>query len=206
MSVEIKIPTIEGLTLKTKGTYVEEDISVTIGIPHYDGSASDDITPEIDALLERTLVKYYNDRITMLGNGAFNGCVSLKELVLPNVTSIGASFSGVIKLDRLEIPKLELIGIKGFDYVSFPELIAPLKQVGNYGIMGNDKLERIIITQDEVVCVLGGANVFQQSTILTSTDKGFVYVPDSRLEEYKQATNWSAIAHKIKPISELEEE
>jgi hypothetical protein len=67
-------------------------------------------------------------------------------------------------------------------------------------------LERLIITQNEVVCTLGGANVFQATTIATSETMGFVYVPDTLVDSYKTATNWSAVAHKIKPMSELEEE
>ena len=207
MSVEIKVPTIDGLTLKTKDTYVDKDIVVSVGIPHYDGSANEDVTPNEDAILMRTLVKYRNDRITMLGAGSFMQFPTLKELILPNVTSMnGSCFTGGISFNKLEMPKLETIGIKGFDYVSFPKLKAPLKTIANYGLMGNATLEKLIITQDEVVCKLGGASVFQASTIVTSETMGFVYVPDTLVEEYKVATNWSAIAHKIKPISELEGE
>lgn len=205
MSVEIKIP-MKGMTLNTKNKYVADDITITPEVVKYRGEASVDISPDEDAILMRTIVKYRNDRITKLGNGAFMQCPTLKELILPNVISIGASFSGGMSLNKLEMPKLEEIGIKGFDYISFPELKAPLKKVSNYGIMGNSKLERLIITQDEVVCTLGGTGVFQATTIATSETMGFVYVPDALVEQYKVATNWSAIAHKIKPISELEGE
>ena len=38
MAVKINIPTIEGMTLKTKGKYVADDIFVNVDIPKYDGS------------------------------------------------------------------------------------------------------------------------------------------------------------------------
>ena len=38
MSVEIKVLTINGLTLKTKDTYVDDDIAITLDLPRYDGS------------------------------------------------------------------------------------------------------------------------------------------------------------------------
>lgn len=37
MSVEIKIPTVKGITLNTKNKYVEDDIALTVAIPRYDG-------------------------------------------------------------------------------------------------------------------------------------------------------------------------
>lgn len=40
MAVKINIPTIEGMTLKTKGKYVADDIFVNVDIPKYDGSYS----------------------------------------------------------------------------------------------------------------------------------------------------------------------
>ena len=38
MSVEIKIPTINGITLNTKNKYIEDDIAITLDLPRYDGS------------------------------------------------------------------------------------------------------------------------------------------------------------------------
>jgi hypothetical protein len=38
MSVEIKILTVNGLTLNTKNKYVKDDIAITLDLPKYDGS------------------------------------------------------------------------------------------------------------------------------------------------------------------------
>ena len=35
---------------------------------------------------------------------------------------------------------------------------------------------------------------------------GYIYVPDSLVDSYKTATNWSTYASQIKPISELPQE
>ena len=50
--------------------------------------------------------------------------------------------------------------------------------------------------------ILGTVN----STYNPNGDKdGYIYVPDSLVENYKSATNWSTYATQIKPLSELEE-
>ena len=50
------------------------------------------------------------------------------------------------------------------------------------------------------VCVLTNGNAFTNTPISYGT--GFVYIPDNLVSSYKTATNWSALANSIKPISE----
>ena len=64
MAVEIKVPTIDGLTLNTKNKRVKDDIAITIGIPHYDGTVSDDFTRELDEFINGTMKEYSNDKLT----------------------------------------------------------------------------------------------------------------------------------------------
>lgn len=74
MSVEIKIPTKNGLTLNTKNKYCPDDIAITIGIPHYDGSfivASADILPDEYtklAYIESTGEQYIDTEFNMTTN------------------------------------------------------------------------------------------------------------------------------------------
>lgn len=62
MPVEIRVPTINGITLNTKNKYVKEDINVTVGIPKYDYSNSENVMytglsqSQIDALKNIKLV------------------------------------------------------------------------------------------------------------------------------------------------------
>ena len=66
---------------------------------------------------------------------------------------------------------------------------------------GNCKVLAKFIIRTESVCILGNTNVFANidSSVLN------IYVPDSLVDSYKTATNWSTYADQIKPISELEE-
>lgn len=47
-----------------------------------------------------------------------------------------------------------------------------------------------------------GSNVFKSTPIADGT--GYIYVPDTLVDSFKTATNWSTYADQIKPISELE--
>ena len=114
MSVEIKIPTINGLTLNTKNKRVKDDIAITIGIPRYDGSNSEGATPEIDAFLGGNLTEYTNDRIKETKYGFCNN-YTITTVSMANVEFVGdRTFSGAAKLENVNMPKLKKVGPYGF--------------------------------------------------------------------------------------------
>lgn len=115
MSVEIKIPTIDGLTLNTKNKYVKDDISITVGIPRYNGSASDDVTPEIDKFLQGEITKLYNDRVTKIIANRCEMDVRLISIYLPNVTDIGSeAFKDCSKLTSINLQNVKKINSSAF--------------------------------------------------------------------------------------------
>lgn len=114
MSVEIKIPTINGLTLDTKDTYIEDDIAITIGIPRFKGENSEGVTFEIDEFLEGGFTEYYNNRVTKLGT-AFCNNMEIKTVDFPNVVElVSRTFSGSAYLENINLPKLKIVGSYGF--------------------------------------------------------------------------------------------
>ena len=48
-------------------------------------------------------------------------------------------------------------------------------------------------------------NTLANTNCFQNADKVNIYVPDNLVNSYKTATNWSTLADKIKPRSELEE-
>lgn len=63
-----------------------------------------------------------------------------------------------------------------------------------------------LVIRTESVCTLSlaPATAFgTDSPLVLGT--GYVYVPDSLVDSYKEATNWSVIADQIKPLSEYVE-
>ena len=67
----------------------------------------------------------------------------------------------------------------------------------------SSKLEAVVI-DSPAVFRLTAPTAFNGSGI--SKGKGFVYVPDNLVDEYKSATNWTTVADQIKPLSELPQE
>lgn len=317
MAVEIKIPTIDGLTLNTKNKRVKDDIAITIGIPTYDGTVTDDFEIEIDKFITETPAEFSNNRVTIIKNGfcnnqnlttisfpnvvelgdrAFSGCAKLKNIYLPklkkidsyglhstkinannsvfetieemvgtnqfyaittkgeismpnitsvpdacfasaaaitkftghNVTNLGRqSFSSTSGIVTIDCPNVEILGNQAFQgsgvqYISLNKV----KEVGTQTFNGAtrleiaefDSLEKIIggmcfynckelkalILRKSSVVTLAPTNAFDNSGVKLGT--GFVYVPDELVDNYKSATNWSAIADRVKGLSEIPQE
>ena len=62
-------------------------------------------------------------------------------------------------------------------------------------------LNELVLNTDSLV-TLSGTGAFQDTWIANETEKGFIFVKDELVNTYKEATNWSVYANKIKPISE----
>lgn len=148
---------------------------------------------------------YIQNGITHIGARCFNEC-SVKNVEFPNsITFIGEYafyettnikklilYENYIEVKRYTfnniygVLQLEFYNIKNINYSSFANL---------------SSCQKIIIRTNEV-CVLGNVNAFWYGI---NNNSCMFYVPDSLVESYKTATNWSTYANKIKPLSELEE-
>lgn len=228
MSVEIKIPTIDGLTLTTKDSYIEDDIAITIDIPRYDGTVIGEFTNELEDFITGVMKEYSNENFTELESYAFTGCKQ-EKLSFPNVTiAKDGCFAYCSNLKELNVPNLVTLSKVGqstphfhsctsLEYIYFPKLtITPsqcfisctnlktaifdsITTLGGYTFQSCKNLKTIVIRQNEQVCTLG-ANTFNGYTFT-----GTIYVPDALVEDYKSATNWSVYAEQIKPLSEYGE-
>ena len=133
---------------------------------------------------------------TSIDNYAFNGCSGLTEVSFPNATSIGSyAFDSCKGLTSVSIPNATSIGSSAFDScrsltsVSFPEATS----IGQYAFRSCSSLTTIYVgTNTSTVCTLSNTNAFNDCTKLTN-----IYVPNSLVDSYKSATNWSSYASKI---------
>ena len=124
-------------------------------------------------------------KCTTVGNSGFSGCSAMTSLVLPNCESIGESgFAGCSKLKTLELPKVKTIKVRCF-----------------YGCKA---LDTLIIRTEGQVATVGASSGYTWTNTPISSGKGYIYVPDDLVEDYKIATNWSNYANQIKGLSELE--
>ncbi|MBQ9731178.1 MAG: leucine-rich repeat domain-containing protein [Bacilli bacterium] len=165
------------------------------------------------AFYHQTYLNQYNNfealpnSITSIGQYAFYSCVHLNWTKLPNsITSIGQyAFYNCQDLAITSFPNgITSIPSQGFsDCTSLTslELHSGITEINSYSFSGCSNLSKLIINNATPI-TLKYTTAFQDTPIANGT--GYIYVPDESVESFKAATNWSAYADQIKPISELE--
>lgn len=132
--------------------------------------------------------------------GAFGDCEKLKDVSMPLLTKIGqAAFRNCYALEEVIFPSAQTVGrgaFHGCGALKRAEFGSDVSSIDIYAFNQCGNMETLIV-RAITPPTLGGA--FSTSAI------GFlIYVPDAALEVYKTATNWSAYADRIHPLSELE--
>lgn len=181
---------------------------------------------EMDKLVNRTITSYSSDTLTSVGSNAFQSCSKLTTVSLPNATSLGlSSFNACSSLVSIEVPKVTSIttqtfyGCDALETLNLPSV----KTTGTQGVRHCDKLTRVdfgavtnigaltfdscplldtLIVRTASVCTLVNTSALTGTLIASGT--GYIYVPDTLVDSYKSASNWSTYASQIKPLSELE--
>ena len=121
------------------------------------------------------------------GNYTFTNMDSIREISLPSLTKIttaSSTFSNCKAVRKIILPRLSgtTIGSGCFDNAYYLNTL----------VLGGDTLNP-----------LGNTNAFRNAGSWSTLELN-IYVPDNLVETYKTATNWTAYADKIKPISEWE--
>ena len=171
-----------------------------------------------------TTVSFPN--ITTAESYAFYKCTSLTSINAPKLTSASSYAFAYTKLSNINLPLLETISTYTFAYITNTCLVnlPSLKTVSNSGFRDSkgiksvdlavatkidalafyycNNLETLILRNPDTVCTLANTSVFTGTKIAGGT--GYIYVPDTLLAQYQEATNWSNFANQIKPLSELE--
>lgn len=163
------------------------------------------------------LVSVDLSKITIIGETAFKSCPLFAgngngDLRIPNLTSIGNnSFGGynrgtctglkrVLDLGRITTIPDDTNTYQGTfrHQLNLTDVVLPetLTKIGKYAFFGCTALKRISITADTPPTL--GSAAFANCPALTG-----IYVPDESVEAYKAATNWSAYANKILPLSQF---
>jgi hypothetical protein len=157
----------------------------------------------------RSLVSLSLPSATSVGGYGISNCINLEYLYLPSVTTVNEeSITSCKKLTSLYLPSLTKINSWGYTFQTNDKLakayFPKLTNITGGSFFNCYALETLILGAD-TVCTLGGSvsNVFGNTKIGNGT--GYVYVPSALVEEYKAATNWSAIANQIRAIEDYPE-
>ena len=140
-----------------------------------------------------------------IDNFAFSDCVNLniEELLLPNITSVGDDAFRDVPIKKItnlgSITYAFKLNNKNVEYVRLPSTVT---SAANFAFNQCSSLKTLIIDAVEPFPI---TEYFIDSSDPIKNGNGFVYVPDESVESYRNATNWSAFASQIKPISEFVE-
>lgn len=208
-SVNVNVPS-EELTLGTKtitanGTYNASDdnldgySSVTVNVQ---SSTSDN---KFASLVDRSITQVTAEDLsgaTSIGEGAFYGCKSLSEIIIPSgVTSIGdnafMSCSGLKTVTFGDNSQLESIGSSAFFgciNLTSIEIPSGVQSIGNYAFQDCHALATVTLQATTPPTI-------ETYTFNNVPDITIYYVPDASVDAYKSATNWTTLADQIQPLS-----
>ena len=142
-----------------------------------------------------------------IASNAFQYCYWLTNLVMPNLKSFyGDSFRDCAKIKSIwfgDVSTWTNSNAKIGTHAALERVYLPkLNSIGGQ-FQNSANLEMLIIgNQDSSsVCTANSSDFLSGTKIAGGT--GYIYVPDSLINDYKSATNWSTYAAQIKGQSEL---
>lgn len=136
---------------------------------------------------------------TAIDKTAFVDCTALKAIDLPNVMSIGENvFQGCSALESVNIPNATSIGSAAFyNCTSLRTIDLPnVTSIGGIVFYGCT-MDKIYL-RSKTMCTCQGNLRFANSNYL------HIYVPESLIDSYKTANNWSAYASIFKSLESIE--
>lgn len=153
-------------------------------------------------------LKSLPDGITSIGTYSFYNCPNLELESLPDgLTSIGNNaFYCCEKMTIKTLPsKLTTIDSYVFQRcTSITEMtcLGSITTINSNAFKGCSKLSKFILPNVTSVPKLSHTNAFSGTPIESGT--GYIYVPDTLVDSFKSASNWSTYADQIKSLNELE--
>lgn len=147
------------------------------------------------------------DSVTTIDGYAFDGDTELSLTKLPNnLKTLGDYvFRQCENITIKEVP----IGVTKISAYAFREckniteltVQGAITSIGTYVFYGCSNLAKLVIPNVTSIPTLSNANALTSTPIASGT--GYIYVPDSLVDSFKTATNWSTYANQIKGVSEL---
>lgn len=131
-----------------------------------------------NSIIDRSIVDFSDDRITIIGNAAFNKAIHLETVNCPNAWDVSPNaFSGCISLKKIDFGGSPTIRSSAFaDCTALVALIFRGSGVANamdYGQLTNTPIAK---------------------------GTGYIYVPQSLVENYKSSKRWGDYPNQIRAL------
>ena len=140
--------------------------------------------------------------VQIVNSFTFAGCSELETASLPLIEDTSQGLFYVCKkLKNVDMPRIKNIGVQAFQTCSALSYLDCCKatQIQTRAFNGAAELETLIL-RSEKLCTLDDVNAFNGTPMARGT--GYIYVPADLLEEYRQATNWSAFEDLLRAIED----
>lgn len=147
----------------------------------------------------------------------FNGCSNLTYVNIPSAEYVDSSaFSYCFSLSEIDANGVYRIGSGAFNNCSkLSQFVgARLGEIGSNAFKSCFSLKALVIVPSNGICWLASTNAFEKCVHFTGEvhstynpqglKDGYIYVYDSLIDDYRNATNWSSLADRIKPLSEYD--
>lgn len=141
-----------------------------------------------DGLITRTLTSYSNDRITTVGDRAFQDITAMAEISLPNATQISKyAFHGCTNLKEVSIPNVTTVGNYAFGSCGFSKICFPFLDKPGEHAFAYSELESVTNEDLPSLTALGGNYVFREC-------KKLKYFQHNAKRGYEQRTFFNSTA------------
>lgn len=138
-------------------------------------------------------------KTTTLGDSVFQSCETLESVIAPALVTLNSSvFRDCKALKSVKFPALEAINgssvfasCKALERVDFPRLKS---MYGGTVLHNCTALTALILRNTAAMATLTGAMTLSSTT--------YIYVPSALIDQYKAATNWSALANQFRKLEE----
>ena len=190
------------------------------------GGGGDADTALADSIIDSTATTYTSDTLEIVAKYAmrdrdsltsfsstslkevkeygFYSCNKLSTLIVPNLLYIrDYGFYMCPQLKNVVLPKATTIGGYAFQDGGLVSLdLGACTQISSYGAFNGTDLDTLII-RTNTICSLAATSNISGTPIADGT--GYIYVPQTLLEQYKVATNWATYANQFRAIEDYPE-
>jgi hypothetical protein len=148
------------------------------------------------------------DSVATIDSRAFYGCSNLAINELSqNLETLGsgAFYNNTLLNIKTLPPKVTVINSEVFRgcLATFKELtvMGNVTTINGNAFYGCSNLGKLALPNVTAVPTLANSNAFTGTKIASKT--GYIYVPDTLVDSFKSASNWSTYASVILPISQM---